>query len=331
MAGPAPAPRYCLPPYTAGWFQVGWSKDLKVGQVRELVQFGTKLVLFRGSDGKVGLLDAICPHLGANLARGGCVKADSVVCPYHNWAFDRSGSCTAIPNAIKIPANARARAWTVVERHGQIFTYRNRAGDVAPYELPEMEDFDANLWCTPSTFEWTVRIHGQDIMENSVDSAHFAAVHGHKLPVNTFTAEGRELRISQDTELKKFGFDIRTKLEFHMIEPGFHYLRFRDTPGTQAMVFSSIVPIDTEQVNHRLTIWVMNTRIPGWTWLLKKFLVREMMKTYAEDMEIWQNKAYLSKPVLCSYDTSIMKIRNWYAQFYEPEPSVSSDGHLAVV
>ena len=36
-------------------------------------------------------------------------------------------------------------------------------------------------------------------MENSVDSAHFAAVHGHELPVNTFTAEGKELRIRQKT------------------------------------------------------------------------------------------------------------------------------------
>jgi hypothetical protein len=34
-------------------------------------------------------------------------------------------------------------------------------------------------------------------------------------------------------------------------------------------------------------------------------------------MQIWQNKAYLPRPVLCSYDTSIMKIREWYAQFYD--------------
>ena len=95
-----------------------------------------------------------------------------------------------------------------------------------------------------------------------------------------------------------------------MIEPGFHYLRFRDTPGTQAMVFSSITPIDEERVNHRLTVWVMKTKIPGWTWLLKRFLVSQMMATYVEDMAIWQNKAYLTRPVLCSYDGAIMKLRN---------------------
>ncbi len=97
------------------------------------------------------------------------------------------------------------------------------------------------------------------------------------------------------------------------------------------MVFSSIVPVDAERVNHRLTIWVMKTRIPGWTWILKKFLISQMLKTYEEDMEIWQNKVYLAKPILCSYDTSIMKIRSWYAQFYEPEPEADAKTSLAVV
>ena len=275
--------------------------------------------MFRGRDGNVGVLDATCPHLGANLAHGGTVRDNCVVCPYHHWSFDQRGLCTAIPHALKIPPNAKIHSWPVVERYGLIFVYRDQARSAPPYELPAIEDFEVGEWSRPSTRDWRVRIHGQDIMENSVDSAHFAAVHGHRLPVNTFTSEGRELRIAQETEVKKFGFNIRTKLEFHMIEPGFHYLRFRDTPGTQAMVFSSITPVDEEHVNHRLTIWVMKTRIPGWTWMLQRFLVSQMMATYVEDMAIWQNKSYLTKPVLCSYDGPIMKLRNWYAQFYEGE------------
>jgi 3-ketosteroid 9alpha-monooxygenase subunit A len=316
--------RYDLPPYTRGWFQVGWSHELAAGAVKPLRQFGLDLVMFRGHDGKVGVLDATCPHLGANLACGGTVRDNCVVCPYHHWSFDQGGACTAIPHATKIPANARVHAWPVEERYGIIFVYRNEARTDAPYALPVIEDFDGAQWSRPATRDWQVKIHGQDIMENSVDSAHFAAVHGHRLPVNTFTAEGKELRISQETQVKKLGFQIRTKLEFHMIEPGFHYLRFRDMPGTQAMVFSSITPVDEENVNHRLTMWVMKTRIPGWTWLLKRILVSQMMATYVEDLAIWQNKAYLAKPVLCSYDGAIMKMRSWYSQFYETPTTSSS-------
>jgi nitrite reductase/ring-hydroxylating ferredoxin subunit len=318
------ARRYAsLPPYTKGWFQVGWSHELAAGDVRPVNQFGLSLVMFRGADGVVGVLDATCPHLGANLACGGIVRDSCVVCPYHHWAFDRRGVCTDIPHAARIPPNARTHAWPVEERYGLIFVYRDRVHGAPSHPLPTIEDFDPVEWSRPSTFDWRVAIHGQDIMENSVDSAHFAAVHRHKLPINTFTAEGKELRIAQQTEVRRFGMNIRTKLEFHMVEPGFHYLRFRDTPGTQAMVFSSITPIDEERVDHRLTIWVMKTRIPGWTWLLKRFLVSQMMATYVEDMAIWENKAYLARPVLCSYDSAIMKLRNWYAQFYETTPTTS--------
>jgi hypothetical protein len=187
-----------------------------------------------------------------------------------------------------------------------------------------IEDFDHAEWSSPATRDWCVKIHGQTSWRTP-STARFAAVHGHRLPINTFTAEGKELRISQETEVKKFlGIAIRTKLEFHMIEPGFHYLRFRDMPGTQAMVFSSITPVDEENVNHRLTMWVMKTRIPGWTWILKRILVSAMMATYVEDMAIWQNKAYLARPVLCSYDGAIMKMRNWYSQFYETPTTSSS-------
>ena len=92
--------------------------------------------MFRGHDGKVVVLDATCPHLGANLACGGTVRDNCVVCPYHHWSFDQRGTCTAIPHATKIPPNARVHAWPVEERYGIIFVYRNEARSAAPYALP---------------------------------------------------------------------------------------------------------------------------------------------------------------------------------------------------
>ena len=56
-----------------GWFQVAWSTDLEVGDVRPLHYFGTDLVMFRGLDDAVHVLDAHCQHLGADLSHGGCV------------------------------------------------------------------------------------------------------------------------------------------------------------------------------------------------------------------------------------------------------------------
>ena len=311
--------RYSIPPYTHGWFQMGWSDDLKVGQLRQLNHFGRTYVMFRGQDGVVGILDDVCPHLGAHLSQGGCVRGNSVRCPYHHWAFDRGGECTSIPYSSKVPAKARTVAHTVVERHGMIFMYRNHEGTAPTYDLPEIQGFDASEFTEPAKYDFEVRIHGQDIMENSVDSPHFAAVHGHAMPINSFRHEGRDLRISQRTEVRRFGTTLRFRLEFHMSEPGFHYCHFPDMPGPAAFVFSSIVPVDESKVRHRLSFYIKRSRVPGFSRIARSFLLWQMLKTYHEDMRIWESKEYLAHPVLCDGDGSIMKLRAWYRQFYDPE------------
>lgn len=309
--------RYDLPSYTEGWFQIGWSKQLPVGALKKVEQFGQTFVMFRGEDGQVGVVDDICPHLGSRFSAGGCVKQNSVRCPYHHWSFDRTGQCTSIPYAKKIPPKAKVPAHTVVERYGMIFMYRNQTGTAPTYDLPQIGNFNPREYDEPTPYEFKIRIHGQDIMENSVDSPHFAAVHGHDMPTNQFHAEGTELRITQLTALRRFGTKLKGRLEFHMIEPGFHYVHFPEMPMTQALVFSSIVPVDGEYTNHRLTLWTKKTRIPLLSSVAGMFVRWQMMKTYHEDMEIWESKEYLTNPILCDGDGAIMKLRRWYGQFYD--------------
>ena len=161
-------------------------------------------------------------------------------------------------------------------------------------------------------------------MENSVDSAHFRAVHGHSTTKNDFHVEGKELRITQVIVNRRFALNFKGHLEFHMIEPGFHYVRFPEVMGTNALVFSSIVPIDEEMTNHRLSIWIHRSRIPGYARLVRSIVVHEMMRTYHEDMQIWESKEFLPHPVLCDGDGAIIKLRKWYSQFFEAQPTSST-------
>lgn len=309
--------RYSLPAYTNGWFQVGWSDDLKPGQLRKVRQFGEQYTLFRGKNGIASVIDDVCPHLGAHFSEGGCVVENSVRCPYHHWSFDGDGMCSGIPYAKKIPVKAQVKSYHVIERYGLIFMYRHADGRAPDYDLPSMENFAGDKYEKPSRFEFCIRIHSQDIMENSVDSPHFWAVHRHAMPENIFRAEGKELRITQIIKTHRLGIPLKARLEFHMIEPGFHYLHFPEMPGTKALVFSSLVPVDTEFTDHRLTIWTEKTRVPGLSLLVRKMAVREMMRTYHEDMQIWQSKEYLPHPVLCDGDGAIIKLRRWYSQFFD--------------
>ena len=66
------------------------------------------LVVFRGEDGKVAVTDAYCPHLGANLGRGGKVVGNCIECPFHGWQFrSDNGKCVKIPYNEKVPEVAK--------------------------------------------------------------------------------------------------------------------------------------------------------------------------------------------------------------------------------
>ena len=120
--------------------------------------------------------------------------------------------------------------------------------------------------------EFNIKIHSQDIMENSVDSPHFWAVHGHEMPINEFRTEGTRLAASRrDLRVSYFGIEVGFRLEFHMMEPGFHYVHFPELPGGAALVFSSLVPVDQEYTNHRLTIWIKKTKVPLLSHIIRQF------------------------------------------------------------
>jgi phenylpropionate dioxygenase-like ring-hydroxylating dioxygenase large terminal subunit len=311
------SPRYDIPAYTSGWFQVGWSDDLRVKQIKKVHQFGRVYTMFRGADGQVGIIDDVCPHLGAHFSEGGAVEGNTVRCPYHGWRYDRTGACVKIPYADKIPAKARVAAHTAVERYGMIFMYRSTKTEAPSYPLPTIEDFDPRQYHKPTKVAFKIKIHGQDIMENSVDSPHFWAVHGHDMPSNDFRSEGTELRITQASAVRHFGIELKFRLQFHMREPGFHYIHFPELPGAAGLLFSSLVPIDNEYTDHRMTIWIKKTAIPFVSHIVRRFLLWQMLKTYREDLKIWETKEYHSHPVLCEGDGSIMKLRGWYKQFYD--------------
>ena len=63
---------------------------------------GQNLAVFRDDKGEAYVLDAYCPHMGANIAVGGHVIGDCLECPFHGWQFRGSdGKVTKIPYADK--------------------------------------------------------------------------------------------------------------------------------------------------------------------------------------------------------------------------------------
>ena len=68
------------------------------GNVRELTVAGRALCV-ANVDGKISVLDGICPHEGGPLGEGS-IEGGKVVCPWHAYAFDlQTGANEEDPDA----------------------------------------------------------------------------------------------------------------------------------------------------------------------------------------------------------------------------------------
>src|SRR4030095_12965366 len=101
---------------------------------------GEDLIVFRDSQGRVGLLAANCPHRGASLFFGRNEEA-GLRCVYHGWKFSVDGSCLDMPSE---PAESnfkdktRHTAYQCAEQGGVVFAYLGpRQAD--PPGLPQLE------------------------------------------------------------------------------------------------------------------------------------------------------------------------------------------------
>src|SRR5262245_16523496 len=111
--------------FARGWHCLGLAEPYKDGKPHGINIFGTRLVIYQGAtDQKLHIMDAWCPHMGADLAIG-CVKGDSVVCKFHGWAWGSDGACTEIPYAKRIPPKARIKTWHVCEENKMLFVWND--------------------------------------------------------------------------------------------------------------------------------------------------------------------------------------------------------------
>ena len=123
------------------WIPALQSGDLpeKDGTPMRVRLLGENLVAFRNSEGRVGLIDHVCPHRCASLFFGRN-EENGLRCLYHGWKFDIEGRCVDVPNeppGSKLHEQVRVKAYPCVEKNGIIWTYMGADGSNPP-PLPEL-------------------------------------------------------------------------------------------------------------------------------------------------------------------------------------------------
>eukprot|EP00756_Hemistasia_phaeocysticola_P010220 Hpha_TRINITY_DN15000_c1_g1::TRINITY_DN15000_c1_g1_i1::g.125325::m.125325/K14938/NVD, DAF36; cholesterol 7-desaturase len=172
------------PPYPNNWYRICNSVDLDGQRIKSISALGRELVAFRGADGRVGVLSAFCPHLGSHLGAG-CVKGNSIQCPYHNWEFNADGRCTHIPYSRYNPPKGdafvertSAQAYEVREHLGMVFIWFDAEGRPPQWELKyHLDVMDTDKFYFATMAQMTFDMHLSEAHENSADWYHFQTLH----------------------------------------------------------------------------------------------------------------------------------------------------------
>ena len=326
------------PVYPNGWFFVILSQELPVKGVKYMQLLGEHLAVFRGEDGVPYILDAYCPHLGANIAVGGQVEGSCIKCPFHGWCFDGdSGACVGIPYSKCVPEFARTKSWNTIERNKRVYMWYHAEGVEPDWFPEEIEDIKNGKWSYCGQTVHHINCHIEDLPENGGDINHLNILHTPLIPsgknlnkmfnsfwdlcgyhewIGSWTAlDGDEkhcgvLSIVQKAHL--FGYHL-SFLDFHVqakqIGPGIVYMRWNSIFGKGVMTHE-VTPV--EPLLQRLS----QTNYTALPKLFAKTMLFAESVQLERDVMVWNYKTYLSKPLLVKEDIGIKKHRKWYSQFY---------------
>ncbi|AIA07863.1 3-ketosteroid-9-alpha-hydroxylase oxygenase subunit [Streptomyces noursei ZPM] len=326
--------------FARGWHCLGLAETFKDGQPHEIEAFGTKLVVFQGADdGALHVLNAYCPHMGGNLARGS-VKGDTVACPFHDWRWSGNGRCAGIPYARRVPPRARTRAWTALERNQQLYVWNDPEGNPPPPEvtIPEIEGAGHPDW---SAWSWnTLRVDNsncREIVDNVVDMAHFYYIH-YSFPTyfkNVFdghiATQYMESSPRGDIEVTTpaSAGDLRSDASY--FGPSYMIDKLWTDVGAgvdmESVLINCHYPVDAN--SFVLMYGAIVKKLPGMTDEEAAEAARmasEGLKVgFEQDVEIWRNKTRIDNPLLTEEDGPVYQLRRWYEQFYVDAADVKDE------
>jgi 3-ketosteroid 9alpha-monooxygenase subunit A len=326
--------------FARGWHCLGLADRFRDGKPHAIHAFGTKLVVFADSAGKLNVLDGYCRHMGGDLTQG-TVKGDNVACPFHDWRWAGNGRCVEIPYAKRVPMRARTRSWLAMEQNKQLFVWNDPEGNPPGDELaiPRIEGVFNGEW---SNWTWdSVLIEGancREIIDNVVDMAHFFYIHfafptyfknvfeGH-IATQYLRSRGRPDKSAKSSYSGEEN-TLRSEASYYGPSYMINYL-WNDYKGME---------IETVLINCHYPV-TPNSFVLQWGAIVKKLpgvddvhadkialkFAKNIGVTFLQDVEIWQNKTRMDNPLLCEEDGPVYQLRRWYDQFYVDVADVTPD------
>src|SRR5262245_11290399 len=135
-----------------------------------------RLLAFRDTDGRYGLIDEFCAHRGVSLWFGRN-EEHGLRCPYHGWKYDVTGQCVEVPSE---PVESgfckkiKLKSYPLVKRGPVLWAYMG-----PPEQLPPLPEYEFASVPPEHCFitKRTQESNWLQAMEGGIDSSHVSWLH----------------------------------------------------------------------------------------------------------------------------------------------------------
>lgn len=263
------------------------------------------------------ITDSTCPHRGANLAHGGTVRGDCVVCPFHGRLIK------TVPH----PKRPSVRAYETLHV-GPLLFVRFGEGEPGDSGFPEALRAISRGRITLPAVDETVDVPCEFVVENAFDVEHFSPVHS--VP----NLEGMSTETRPDGTLAIGGAFVTMTdpwYDHRYAEAARRYLgdggrvaarrsAFRATAYSPTVVATSFGAGDDAPViltaatpvpeGTRVRVCVIGEDSPA-----LPHIVNGSKLAIAQDTEIWANLDHSASWKLDAADANVIAYREWLETF----------------
>jgi cholesterol 7-dehydrogenase len=251
-----------------------------------------------------------------------------------------------VPYSDSAPTRVATESFPVQEVHGQIFMYHRsgggqRADEETPYPVPRIREVDEGSFVHRGHQNaGRVRMHMIELLENAADPAHFEFVHNRlAVPFTNVVVPGVRIDYTADLDFEhdQEPWQIPVQVGAVVKVLGRHIERTRGKTRVTYTGAGSILSLrialpdvgEIEIVQTQLPVapleqqvhfrWFADRKVPR---ILVWYAVGIWVSQWRNDVRIWEGKSFRTPPMLCRHDGEVMRLRNWYKQFFPGwEPS----------
>jgi len=164
---------------------------------------GERLIAFRDSKGRYGLMDEFCAHRGVSLWFGRNEQG-GLRCAYHGWKYDHTGQCVDVPSEPEesgFRQKIKLRAYPLIKVGDVLWTHMGERENRPP--MPEWEFAKVPPEQTFTSKRWQ-ESNWLQAMEGGIDSSHVSFLHSGSLKTDPLFKGARGNQYNQNDKKPVF-------------------------------------------------------------------------------------------------------------------------------